>query len=295
MKIVAAIERGHLTNQLNKLARVMGQTITEVVKGQARLVARDCIKRTPPFTGKPYKPNTESFASQFKAGEKAIRQDILRVFRPANSFWSLTLDRSGNKGDIAKAAAKAARAGDLEAFKRLKIKSPALQKIKAIQRSATLAAYDETRSRSKGRPSPRFPGILIHKGTVPAWEQRDGKKGVTSYGGIAAIYKAKVAMIGLGKAGWLKALEGLGGTSKMSARWINRHSGKASGSGILKWSGKDTTKPSVTAGNAVPHVQQAGQERRIIENALRDRMRNLPKQIEAAVRAQKRAKTIGIK
>lgn len=295
MRITAFIDRVDLRQNLEKLARVMGKTFAEVVKEQARLVVRDCIKRTPPFTGqkKAYRPNTEGFASQFKAGETAIRNDILRVFRPANSFWSLCIDKDGNKGDLAKKAAKLARRGDLDGIKKLNFRSPILQKIKALQRLADPHYYEMTRSPSKGRPYLKTGGVLVHKGTVPTWETTVGKRGVTNYGGINKIYKAKVARIGLGKAGWLPALKRLDGTPKMSARWINRHEGRATG--YLRWNVTKPAFPVVTIANTVPFIQQAGQQRRIVENALRDRSRNLPKQIEAAVRAQKRAKEIGIK
>lgn len=289
------IDRVELRQNLEKLSRVMGQTFHEVVKGQARLITRDCIKRTPPFTGQKgqFKPNTEGFPKQLKAGEIAIRNDLLRVFRPANSFWSLCIDKDGNKGDLAKAAAKFARRGDLEGIKSLPFKSPFLRSIVGIQRTADPTYYESWRNNSRGRPPIKSKGVLVHKGTVPTWESSVGKRGVTNYGGLSKIYKAKVARIGLAKAGWLTALERLNGTPKMSARWINRHKGRATG--WLRWNVSKPAFPVVTVANTVPHVQQAGQERRIVENALRDRMRNLPKQIEAAVRAQERAKKIGIK
>ena len=295
MRITAMIDRVELRQNLEKLSRVMGQTFHEVVKGQARLITRDCIKRTPPFTGQKgqFKPNTEGFPKQLRAGEIAIRNDLLRVFRPANSFWSMCKDKDGNKGELAKKAARLARRGDLEGLKKLNFRSPILQKIKALQRQADPNYYEMTRSPATGRPYTRPNGVLVHKGTVPTWETTVGKRGVTNYGGLSKIYKAKIARIGLAKAGWLTALKRLDGTPKMSARWINRHQGRATG--YLRWNVTKPAFPVVTVANTVPHVQQAGRERRIVENAIRDRSRNLPKQIEAAVRAQKRAKTIGIK
>ena len=295
MKITAFIDRVDLRQNLEKLSRVMGQTFHEVVKGQARLITRDCIKRTPPFTGQKgqFKPNTEGFPKQLKAGENAIRNDLLRVFRPANTFWSLCVDKDGNKGALAKAAAKFARRGDLEGLKNLPFKSPFLRSIVGIQRTADPTYYESWRNNSRGRPPIKSKGVLVHRGTVPTWESTVGKRGVTNYGGLSKIYKAKVARIGLAKAGWLTALNRLDGTAKMSARWINRHKGRATG--FLRWNVSQPAFPVVTVANTVPHVQQAGQERRIVENALRDRMRNLPKQVEAAVRAQRRSKEIGIK
>lgn len=289
------IDRADLRQNLEKLSRVMGQTFHEVVKGQARLITRDCIKRTPPFTGKKgeYAPNTEPFPSQLKAGQDAIRNDLLRVFRPANSFWSLCADRDGNKGELAKAAAKFARRGDLEGLKSLPFKSPFLRSIVGLQKAADPTYYEGLRNNSRGRPPIKSKGVLVHNGKVPTFQNAVTPRGLTNYGGLAKIYKAKIARIGLAKAGWLTALNRLDGTAKMSSKWINRHKGRATG--YLRWNVTKPAFPVVTVANTVPHVQQAGRERRIVENALRDRSRNLPKQIEAAVRAQKRAKEIGIK
>ena len=268
----------------------MGQTMDEVVKGQARLIIRDCIRMTPPFTRKPYKPLKESFSKQHQAGKDAVRKNILRVFRPANTFWSLCIDKDGNKGDLAKKAARLARRGDLEGIKKLNFKSPILQKIKALQRQADPHYYEMTRNPATGRPYRRPNGILVHKGTVPTWETTVGKRGVTNYGGINKIYKAKITNVGIAKAGWLHAADQLGLPAKDCPAWVRKHKGKASGASVYRF--VEGVKASVVCGNGVPYIQATGAELRIVRAAMKNRDRNLYKQISMAMKAK--AKRMGV-
>lgn len=291
MKVTAALDRGHWTNQLQKLADVMGQTMDEVVKGQARLIIRDCIRMTPPFTNKPYKPLTESFKDQHKAGKDAVRKSILRVFKPANSFWSLTADKDGNKGELAKAAAKAAKRGNLDEMKRLVPRSKAIQRAVALERMADASTFDATRDPKTGKPRKGFGGILIHRGTVPTFGPAKTEKGVTNYGGLLKLYKAKVAKIGIAKAGWLHAADQLGLKKKEAPAWARKHKSKASGSSVYRF--VEGVKASVVCGNGVPYIQAKGAELRIVQAAMKNRDRNLYKQISMAMKAK--AKRIGVR
>lgn len=291
MKITAALDRGHWTNQLQKLADVMGQTMDEVVKGQARLIIRDCIRMTPPFSRKPYKPLTESFSKQHQAGRDAVRKSILRVFKPANSFWSLTSDKDGNKGDLAKAAAKAAKRGDLDEIKRLNPRSKAIQRTIALERMADAATFDAARDAKTGKPRKGFGGILVHRGTVPTFEKAKTEKGVTSYAGLAKLFRAKAANVGIAKAGWLHAADQLGLPAKDCPAWVRKHKGKASGASVYRF--VEGVKASVVCGNGVPYIQATGAELRIVQAAMRNRDRNLYKQISMAMKAK--AKRMGVK
>lgn len=293
MKITAMIDRGHLANQLNRLAKVMGQTITEVVRLQARLVTRDCIKYTPPFTGSPYAPATESFKSQYQAGAHAIAKDIGKVYIQADRYKILT--RAAEDQRMATYVAKIAQQRDGEKLRGL-FQFGDLQRVREIVNRADAAHYNKFRRKTaagRGRVHGR-PGVLLHEGTVPAYYDGRGDT-PNDYGGMRSLWLDRCKLIGLGKAGWLNAAVKLGGRSKLWAPWIKRHKGRGDSHSIFKWNGEETDKPVVTVGNSMPHVQQAGQEFQIVEKALRDRKRNLPKQIQQAIRAQRRAREIGIK
>lgn len=295
MKITAMIDRGKWAIELEKLRDAMGVTMTEVVKGQAKLLCRDAVKLTPPIVGgkKNYKPYTEGFPKQLEAGVKALRKDILRVFRPAVLYWSLTTDKDGNKPTLAKAVAKLARNGDVAGLKKILPKNLRLDRIKDVVKQADPNYYEMTRMKSRGRPSPRFPGVLVHRGTVPNWQNVRDKKNLTTYGGIDKIFKAKVKNIGFAKAGWVKSMDQLGGKPGWAPRWVRRHAAKAATGRVLRL--VKSAKASVTVGNGVPYIQAAGEELRLIQNLMRNRMRNIGKQIEQTIRANKRAQKVGVK
>lgn len=289
------IDRGKWANELEKLRAAMGVTMTEVVKGQAKLLCRDAVKLTPPIVGGKgsYAPYTEGFPKQLEAGVNALRKDILRVFRPAVLYWSLTTDKKGGRPTLAKAVAKLASKGDVAGLKKILPKNLGLSRIVGVEKTAHLNFYEQQRSGSKGRPSHRFPGVLIHRGTVPAWQPVKKKKNLTTYGGIATIYKDKVKSIGFAKAGWVKSMDKLGGKRGWAPRWVRRHAERAAKGRVLRL--VKSAKASVTVGNGVSYIQQAGEDLRIIQNLMRNRMRNIGKQIEQTIRANKRAQKVGVK
>ena len=291
MKITAMIDRGHWANQIHKLAAVMGQTVEEVVRGQAALVARDCIKLTPPI-GPGYRPLTEGFPVQLKAGRDAIAADIQRVYRSADTF-SLFSQSEETVGGLAKAAAGLAKAGRWDRIQ-VMTKNGALQRMLGLVNRADAAFYDAKRMKRTGRPGPKFRGYFLHTGTVPRYREPgpiDGK--LTNYGGMNRLAQQKAKQIGIAKAGWVGSMDALGGKRSWAPRWVRRHASKAAGSSVLEITGG--LKASVTVGNGVPYIQETGASLRVVENAMKHRKRNIVKQIEQAIRAQRRAKSIGIK
>lgn len=291
MKLTVSLDKGKWDNALRELAEVMGQTVEEACRGQARLVLRDCIRFTPPFTKKPYAPITESFKKQFEAGKEAIKGDILRVFRPANWLWTMTIDKKGQKSDRAKAVAKFARKGDIAGIKKLFPAGDKIRRLKAVEKVANPLYYEQTRRTKTGRPPRKFPGVLIHRGTVPTWENRNNLKGMTTYGKLHQIFKEKVKGIGTAKAGWLYAADKLGLPSRDVPSWVRRHQGKVGTAGVFDV--VEGLKATVTCGNTLSWIQESGKTLRVVNMALKNRMRNLPKQIEMA--AKKKARKIGVK
>ena len=282
MKLSMALDRGHFTNQLRKLVEVTGQTAEEAVKGQARLIIRDCIRLTPPFSSRPYAPFTESFKKQLDSGKKQIKNDILRVFRPANWLWTMTKDRQGKKSDRAQQIAKFAKRKDIDGIKKLYPAGDKMRRLKDVDSYANPLYYEQARNSKTGRPPRKFPGVLIHTGTVPTYENRNNQKGLTSYGKLNILYKAKVAAIGTAKAGWLYAADKLGLPSKDVPAWVRRHQGKVGSEGIYKLD--EGLKAAVTCGNTLPYIQAVGKEKRVVEQAFKNRLRNMPKQIAMAAR-----------
>jgi hypothetical protein len=290
MRISAMIDRGHWANQIRKLASVMGQTVEEIVRQQAALVARDCVKLTPPI-GPGYRPLTEGFPVQLKAGRDAIAADIQKVYRSADTFSGFS--QGETVGKFAKAAAGLAKAGRWERLQGL-TKSGSLQRMLGLVNRVDATFYDAKRLPSTGRPGKQFRGYFLHTGTIPRYRAPgavDGK--LTTYGGINRLAQQKVRQIGIAKSGWVSSMDALGGKRSWAPRWVRRHAAKTSGSAVLQLT--KGLKASVTVGNGVPYIQETGSSLRIVQNAMKHRRRNIEKQIEQAIRAQRRAKSIGIK
>lgn len=240
-------------NQILNLQRVTQRALADVVKDEARLFVQDAIKMTPPFGSS---PNQESFASQKRVGEAAVKRDLGRSFTILDP--SKIRDRR-----VRKDLEKAARKGDMETVKRLLLycKIP----VNSVLREATAAEHAKLRDK---------------RGRVQKWQ----KVWVLRTQSVGRVLRAARSHIGRGKAGWMEAAKALG---VKVPDWISRH---VSSPGRVQDLTKGTDKPRIIVSNEVPFIQEAGADLRIVNRAMANRIRNIKVKIEKAVRAGWKAK-----
>ena len=223
-------------------ARMTGEDTRTIIKNEAKLLVRDCIKLTPPTTG-----GTgilkENLKKQERAGKKAILDDIQRVVKDVtqlkmyenpkvkkwidrafkNHDWKLVLDIVG---------------GGVGAGKDIPPK------------------YHEQFRDKRGR---------VNKTTGGRFYIRDtkAKKKLNRY---AKTYFDK---IGQAKAGWLPAARALKLAAKNHyIKFISRHSGKGRVVMNLK---KGTKNPFVIVANLEQHAQKHDKGGKIMAVALKIR------------------------
>jgi hypothetical protein len=267
--IKVSIDRGHWANQLRKLSAALGQTAEETIDAQAKLLVRDCVKATPPFT--PGKNFSESLAQQKRVGEQAVQRDLARVFREAGGYKKLTDGRLARR--IAKLVSRGDEAKAVEELRISKIN------VEGIERRPTKALWDKQRNKRGQVPFRKEQGFLVHDGRIPEFLSAPlSAKNKPNDPILAEMLADRIATVGNAKSGWVIAAENLG---LKLPRWIKRQKGAAFG--IFKRNGSGT-KYAVTVGNGVPYIQDTGKELGIIKWAMKNRERNIEKQIRMTLK-----------
>lgn len=272
--IRASIDRGHWANQVRKLAEVMGQSIDEVLTGQAKLLLRDAMKFTPPFGDAPIKEKVEK---QLEVGRAAVVSDLRRMFKPAGWFAVFTENRR------AEYFAKLAREGKTERL----LEYAKLGGVKGLRGHVHKATAQFAREQSDRRGRYRkTAGFLVHDGRVPGHDWTvDFPKELPLDKSIREVAEKKQAMVGNAKAGWIIAARGL---KVPVPRVLRKLPGASKGLFERKGGG---VKLEITIGNGVPYMQ-GRPELAIISRAWGNRRRNVAKQIDQAMRAQARKRKL---
>lgn len=267
--IRATIERGHMANQLRKLSAALGQTMEETITGQAKLLVRDCVKATPPFT--PGKNFSESLAKQKEVGERAVHRDLARVYREAGGYKPLT------EGRLARRVAKLVMRGDeAKAVEELKLSKI---NVAGIERRATKGYIESQRNKRGQVPYRKNQVVIIHDGQVPAFiPSAFNERNKPDDPILRELLEERLARVGNAKSGWATAAQSLG---LKLPRWIKRQKGAAFG--VFKREGQGV-KHAVTVGNGVPYIQDTGKELGIIRWAMKNRERNIEKQIRMTLK-----------
>lgn len=270
--IKAYVDHGHWSSQVRKLNRIMGQTMHDTLRGQAKLFTRDAIRFTPPFGDAPI---TEPFAKQLEIGKEAVFRDRKRVFLEASSMRELCIGRFGREITRLVANGKAAQANELLMTK-LKRKNDGLQM------SALGMTWDGRRNKRGAVNKGNRPTIL-HDGVLPTYNPTlNGLKTLPEDPELRRILERKLANVGAAKSGWVKSASAL---KLPIPRWVKKGKGNASGTYQESGSG---WKFGVEVRNNVPFIQATGRELKIVSRALKNRERNIQKQIEAAFKAAKK-------
>lgn len=249
MGLLLQIESAGFERDVRRLAQLTGKSLQVVLDEQGRLFTRDVVKATAPFS--PGQGWTESLAAQHQVGRKATERQIRGLFRPLSSLSVFTSQsRTGRRLRSLASTGNFDEAGEL-------LKAIGLR-TQGVVPAATRELHEANRN-SRGRVTKKANYFV-----------RDGRS-------IESLVRRKMSYVGRAKAGWVKAASALG---LPLPGWIT----KWASSGIFYRSGPPES-PAITIGNAVPYIQQSGEEDRIIDWALNNRRRNLPKQIEHTMNA----------
>jgi len=239
------------SDQAKHLLRVTGRDAGEVLKSEAALFTLDCVRLTPPNAKNPFR---ESFNVQRRAGERAVQNDIQKIFK---SWESLQIVQSNPK--LAEELKKYARRGAVDKaavlLRRLGVKIPVIL-------AATADLHKSLRG--AGGRTLRKPRMVLQTAS------------------IGRILRAAQKRVGMEKSGWTAAANALG--VKLPA-WITRHAGP----GQVQLNLGTPDNQSITVSNLVPYAQPHGPKLGIIKRAYERRVESLTKRLEHIV--QKNFKT----
>jgi len=269
--IRAYVDHGHWSSQVRKLGRIMKQTMEETLRGQAKLFTRDAIRFTPPFGDAPI---TEPFARQLEIGKEAVYRDRKYVFKEASSIRALCQGRFGENITKLVSTGKTAEANTL-LMKELDVRNSGLQL------SVLGPTWKKARDR-RGRVRGVYPFIL-HDGILPSYNPGlNDLRAMPEDPELRRLLVQKLERVGSAKSGWVKAASSL---KLPLPRWIKKAKGASSGT-YHETGSQD--RFGVEVRNNVPFIQASGRELRIVDRALKNRQRNIQKQIEAAFKAAKK-------
>lgn len=269
--IRARIEQGDYANQVRRLAKVYGKDIDEMMRAQARLFVRDAMKLTPP-TGK--SALSEKWPQQLEAGKVSVLRDVKRKAKAASTVKVLSVgaNPSGASGPDKWARLYRKSKDQFLDVLRDKAKLNFRDVFPELNRENASALI---RSKQKRK-------TLIYDGTPPQYDAGKGPLFVSPE--FAAVVEHKWKLLGIAKAGWMKAANALG--LKGVPKWIKRHAGVAEGvyvhPTVTGWG------TSYTVGSAVGYMQSTGARRRVIERAWESRRIRIAGEIKAAMRAMNR-------
>lgn len=253
-----ADDKIHLDDRQWKLAvkefwAATNKDLQTVLRDQGRLFTRDVAKYTPP-TGRT--PNNESWSAQKRAGEEAIKNDMLAFARPIKSLSVI----SDPKNKVLRERLK--NMIDRKDYKTL---IAVLQKlgvpITRVFEKFPTEIYDKFRGKNSKR---------IRKGKAQPWFVIDS----ASY---AAELKNRQKKVGEAKSGWRRAAAILKATLP---GWVTRRKGDG---GIVDDTGKKAEQ-SITLWNAVEYAQRWGASIRILDRAMDNRIRSMKVQTEHIIK-----------
>jgi hypothetical protein len=218
-----------------------------------RVIVGYCIQLTPPmnFASR----LSESGKAQQTVGLNAVRSGVNRAFQVWKDTMTARKDPSLYAGINRTIRKRNWRKAD-ELIRKI-------ARIKGVGPEATPELHNSFRI--KGRvPKNQYPFIV--PGQVS----------------INKLLRRRQSKVGFAKSGWIPAFLRLGGNlarvgnKRSSFTWLRGKGGESFG-GITVPSSKN---PEMLVWNGVPYIQEAGRERRIIEDAFKNAIRNMTKQTE---------------
>jgi hypothetical protein len=276
MDIRAQLETAEFENACRRLAAGTKRALPAILDQAARLVVRDAIYFTPPFDNSSMEARATlgmrdqrmPLKEQRAIGEHAVTVQLRSLFMPLDAIRTFQDNAAGTKDHaLSRAIGKAARAGNLALANQLLERGGWRERIIG---GPTRALHNANRDK-RGR---------INR-TANVGDKRSGTRYfVQDAGALTAYIAGRVKKVLTGKAGWVKAGQALG--LKLPAYFT-----KLGGSGVFSRSGT-ADKPAVVVGNAVPYIQAAGAELRVMTMATANVRRNFPTYIAHVLRGEAR-------
>jgi hypothetical protein len=207
---------------LSRHPEKIGRTLESLVKQEARGMAVELARHTRPF----------GFGESAKArGEKAVRADIHRVYKPPAEAYEQM-----KKVDPALADRFWAAVTNRRFVKANKV----MQDSSSPMHGVSMGRLDPSLHKS-ARTGPH---ANVPRRTKPS-------QIVTSQTAIDSYAKKKLRMVGFAKASWINCAKAIGGRVRGAAQWATRHK-KAPGTATVKTG----ANPSVTLINSLWYIDQ---------------------------------------
>jgi len=278
----AKIDTTSFQRSLNELAGLK-KDVPRIVRRVASNVVKDCVKLTPPFGGA---PSSESFNTQRKIGQNAIKGDILggrKIGGGSQKSRGIFFDI----GDIeieTKTGYKISKKGGEQSFQKLFVTKRGevygCEKTDYIPR----AGFSDMRPRHQAARS-KITGRVFTAGSSDRTigRTRFVDRLVTSTAAINQYLKWVYGRVGGAKHGWFAAIQQLG--IKGIPQWIRDQD---TPKGMCSITGEGTSQVSVTFENTVPYIQRKGRDLQIVKEAFKSTGYRLRKEIESLLDARMR-------
>jgi hypothetical protein len=239
--------------RVRQFAALTGRRLGEVIREEMRFLVGACINRTPPFSGRQLSSmgNPGWDGSAKKIGERAVKRDIRRVFRPVTGL------------DLYK---------ENEGFR------------KAVDERNLKVVRNFLKDSLSKKASRRFGGVAFEADPQYHKEQRDNRGrvrrgapwiAVLDKNSIDTYIKAKQRLVGYARAGWNAAKARFGATG-----WTLKNKFAP---GLADDRTHGTEKPHATAANLVPWIQWAEGKLGIVRGAMRQRQKAIEGKIRRIV------------
>jgi hypothetical protein len=230
MKPTVSININDLNANLRRYIDAAGKDCVEAVKDEARLFVVALMRATPPFGKHTFTQrgeNSESWNTQRKIGENAVKRDLGRTFI---KLQEMAIVAKPENPKLAEQLLKYARRGMVEKIQDV------LEKMH-FRNKVELSATKETHDSKRGRRG------SVAKNTI--------KTVILRGNSLVKLIKARLADVGKAKGGWMLAASALG--AKGIPNWISRHAGQP---GMFQDGTGNKTAPSITIGNLVEYGNQ---------------------------------------
>jgi hypothetical protein len=229
--------------------------LSKVIGQQAKLLARDLLKLTPPNKG--LSLNT-SFATQRKIGQNAVAGQVNQVFADIRTLGIFVNPKKPAVGEHARQLLDGRRYDELQKFLVDCGYGYRVRENSVIQ-EPTEATHNRYRDK-RGR---------VH-------ENLKTKFWVGVRGSVLKFSKKKQKLVGKEKAGWVPGAQSVG---QDAPAWVRGQS-KISGSAQVKL---DQADPEVSFRNSVSYAVESETEVRFVAMALKMRKTALLRQVQAAL------------
>ncbi|MDH5628197.1 MAG: hypothetical protein OEY69_07875 [Candidatus Krumholzibacteria bacterium] len=262
--ITAKVDDGELRRKLARASRVLGKEVGELVRFYSGPAILDLMRTFPPMgtvSGK------EAFSRQRQLGVQAVTRDIAQVYRSLASVIAQVREaEDGLHGDAARGLARAVRRGEIAEARGI-LRRMGFEMESRMEIGTFDAGHHKSSRAGRGRV-----------------RRRRAAQIVTDAQALRAYVRAKVALVGTEKAGFLAGHRAAGGKGSIP-RWITRHgSGRTGRAQDLT---RKALNPRLVVTNAVPYAaEHAGG---LVGLSLARSRRRMLRGMDAAVRRKLRA------